>query len=347
MPRLFRSRAFPLVFLVVTLAVPFNVQTQGSSPCDAAGQPPGDRPAGAFDLELAKRYEKMSRWKEAEQEYIQAARVGAPCIAKEALAAVERLKFNRASDDQVFDLDLARKYEAMHEWKDAEQHYAAAGKDAPLNVREESLDGAARMRGKPSVWLQELVDTLDRYVGYLARFLVLLIIIQMISLIRKNRTAVQFMPFESTTDGGAKLILFWISSARDGLPNLLAPVRRMSRSNVVDALPLIILPGIDNLPDPAQNLTFGPATLPLANLIPLVNVPIVRVYGRWVIGQTTGTAQAQIKVRKGRFSSQFNEEDSGYSNVDSAASPAQDRQLALFGYDVLVKAIYARDYATQ
>jgi hypothetical protein len=88
-----------------------------------------NEPAGCFDLRLARKYEEWGRWKEAEQEYIQAGRIGAPCVRKEALEAIQQLKKHRPRDESNFELDLGETYSKEGAWKESEQHYSAAGRD--------------------------------------------------------------------------------------------------------------------------------------------------------------------------------------------------------------------------
>jgi hypothetical protein len=71
---------------------------------------------------LQNSYESHGRWKDAEQEYLQAGRIGAPCVKKEALAAIERLRIHRPPDEDNFEFELGQLYEGDHDWKDAEQH---------------------------------------------------------------------------------------------------------------------------------------------------------------------------------------------------------------------------------
>jgi hypothetical protein len=103
-------------------------------------------PAGCFDLRLARKYQEWERWKEAEQEYIQAGRIGAPCVRKEALDAIERLKLLRAKDAESSELDLADKYLSEGAWKEAEQHYAAAWKDSTGDQRNKAWEGIVAAR---------------------------------------------------------------------------------------------------------------------------------------------------------------------------------------------------------
>jgi hypothetical protein len=298
-------------------------------------------PAGRFDLEAARAYERLSRWKEAEQEYLQAGRLGPPWIEQEAFAAIERLSIHRSADFENFDFELGKLYEDNKEWKEAEQHYAAAAKEAPRPVRQRILLDVERVRGH--LWLQEFAEDFTRWLGYLAIVVGLMFAIILIWRVKKTRQGIQIMPFEGSSDDASKRIVFSLSSAREQLPNLLAPVVETMGPNVVDAVPLIILPGVENeFPDPAQDLEIGGVKLPLANWIQFINVPLVRVNGRWNVGQTTGMAQARIQRR--RCLATFRDSRSVRSLVDSAATDARDRQLALFGYDVLVKAIYSRRY---
>jgi len=96
-------------------------------------------PPGCFDLRLARKYEDWQQWKDAEQEYIQAGRIGARCVRIEALAAIERLKARRPKDAN-FELDLGDMYFGNGWWKEAERHYVAAGKDATEAQRKEVLE---------------------------------------------------------------------------------------------------------------------------------------------------------------------------------------------------------------
>ena len=298
-------------------------------------------PAGMFDLEIARRYEKQSRWKEAEQEYLQAGRVGAPCVKKEALAAIERLSAHRPSDEENFESELGRFYEDNHNWKEAEQHYGTAAKDAPKPVRDRAMQDVKRVREHR--WLEEGFEDFDRWLGYIARVLGGLFVLVVFWRIWKTRRGIRVMPFEASTDEANKLLVFSLSSAREELPSLLAPILATMPGNVVDFLPLIILPGVENeFPDPAEDLEVGEIKLPVANWIRLINRPGIRVLGRWNVGHAMGAVQARILRR--RFPVRYRESRLIRTSIDSTASPAQDRQLALFGYDVLVKAIFSRRY---
>jgi len=294
-----------------------------------------------FDLDLARQYEKQSRWKEAEQEYLQVGRIGAPCIKKEALAAIERLSVHRPSDEESLESELGKLYEDIEDWKDAEQHYSAAAKDAPKPIRDAALRNVARVH--EHLWLQEKVEDFDRWAGYSARALALVYLIVLLSRLRRMRRGIQVMPFEVSTDEANKRLIFALSSAREELPALLSPVLTTMAANVVDPLPLIMLPGVENeFPDPAEDLEVGEVKLPLANWIRFFNRGAIRVSGRWQVGQSTGTVQARILRRM--FPMTYNQSRLIFARVDSGASDAQDRQLRFFGYDVLVKAIFSRRY---
>jgi hypothetical protein len=278
-------------------------------------------PAGMFDLELAKRYEKQLRWKEAEQEYLQAGRIGSPSVKKEVLAAIERLSIHRPSDDESFESELGKFYEDEKDWKDAEQHYAAASKDAARPLRDRALRDVARVHAH--MYLQECVEDFDRWLGYLARLLGVLFLLVLVARIWKTRRGIQVAPFEVSTDEGAKRLVFALSAAREGLPGVLAPVLATTPGNVVDSLPLIILPGVENaFPDPAEDLEVGEVKLPLAAWIRIINLPAIRVSGRWQVGETMGASQARIQRRT--FPLKYADSRLAFASIDSQPSDLQD-----------------------
>jgi len=332
--------AFRILILFLSLCPCLYSQVAPS--CPAAGtSTEHSQPPGMFDLDVAKRYEKQSRWKEAEQEYLQAGRAGAPCVKREALSAFERISAHRRSDDEEFESELGKFYEDEHEWKEAEQHYAATAKDAPKSVRDRALENVARVHGH--LWLQEWVEDFDRWLGYLVRLLGGLFLLVILYRIWRTRQGIQVMPLEASSDDANKRLTFALSTAREELPGLLAPILATMQTNVVDTLPLILLPGVENeFPDPAEDLEVGEIKLPLANWIRFFNRPTIRVFGRWNVGTDAGIAQARIQRRWSLM--EYRESRFIRASIASAASPSQDRQLTLFGYDVLVKAIFSRRY---
>jgi hypothetical protein len=345
MRRDYRRHSLVLQLLVVLLLCPPVLDAQTHQE-DSRGSGPADvQPPGMFDLEAARRYESLSRWKEAEQEYLQAGKAGPPWIKQEALSAIERLNVHRSADYENLDFELGKMYEDNEEWKDAEQHYAAAAKDAPRPVRDRILLDLKRVRGHQR--LAEFVEDFSRWLGYFAKALATALAVCYFPIwlcrIWKTRQGIQVMPFEGSSDDASKRIVFSLSSAREQLPSLLAPVLDTMEPNVFDSVPLIILPGVDNaFPDLAEDLEISGIKLPLAKWMPFVACPVVRVYGRWNVGETTGIAQARIQYR--RNLAKYVDTQLVRSAVDSAATDLRDRQLALFAYDVLVKAIYLRRY---
>jgi hypothetical protein len=327
------------LFVVLWASSFLHAQTPPCSDLAARGVHP--QPAGMFDLEVARRYEKQSRWKEAEQQYLQAGRVGAPCLRKEALAAIERLSVHHTSDEENFESDLGKFYEDIQDWKDAEQHYAAGAMDAPKPIRDRALQNIAK--AQEHLWFEDRVHDLDRWLGYFARALALMYLLVLLWRVRKMRRGIQVVPFEVSNEEANKRLIFSLSSAREELPSLLSPVLTTMGANVVDPLPLIVLPGVENeFPDPAEDLEVGEVKLPLANWIRFFNRSAIRVSGRWQVGQTTGTIQGRILRRV--FPLTYSQSRLIFARIDATASDAQDRQLLFFGYDVLVKAIFSRRY---
>ncbi len=336
-----RTRRVLPLGLAVALFVAFPLlYAQSPSTSGAPKHQTRQQPAGMFDLQVARLYESLHRWKEAEQEYIQAGRIGAPCVKKEALAAIERLKVHRPSDEENFEFELGKFYEDDHAWKEAEQHYAAAAKDAPKPVRDLVLERLKNVREHR--WVEEWFEDFDRWVGYVARVLGAAFLLVILWRIVKVWRAIEVKPFEASSDEAVKRVVFALSSAREGLPGVMGPVLATMGLNVVDVMPLIILPGLENaFPDPAEDLEVGEIKVPLANWIRMIKRPAIRVFGRWNVGGVTGIAQAQILRRR-----YFGYRESSFSrfSVPSAAGDPQDRQLSLFAYDVLTRAVFSKLY---
>jgi hypothetical protein len=333
-------RALPLG-LAVALFVAFSI-VYAQTPSNSRAPKPRTRrqPAGMFDLQVARLYESLNRWNEAEQEYIQAGRIGAPCVKKEALAAIERLKIHRPSDEENFEFELGTFYEDDHAWKEAEQHYASAAKDAPKPVRDLVLARLKNVHEHQS--LAEWFEDFDRWLGYVARVLGAAFLLVILWRIVKVWGAIEVKPFEASSDEAVKRAAFALSSAREGLPQVIGPVLATMRTNVVDVMPMIILPGLENaFLDPAEDLEVGEIKVPLANWIRMIKRPAIRVFGRWNVGGVTGIAQARILRRR-----YFVYRESSFSRftVPSAAGDPQDRQLSLFAYDVLVRAVFSKLY---
>lgn len=328
---------FLLCFAPRTLAA-------SKSPCSTAlNLASNAQVQGLFDLNVAQQYEEESHWKEAEQEYLQAGRVGPPCVQIEAMDGIKRISAHRASGEESFEFELGKFYENAHDWKDAEQHYAAAATDGTQFQRDSALKNVARVHAH--LWLQDEVDSLDRRLGYVARALAIIYLVVLAFRLAKIRNGLRVMPFEVSNEEADKRINFALSAARDELPSLLSPVLTTMNANVVDTLPLIVLPGLENeFPDPAEDLEFGEIKLSLANWIRVVNRSAVRVSGRWQVGQKVGTAQARILRRA--FLMSYKQRFVVLRQVKSEGSDAQDRDLRFLGYDVLVKAIFARRYVS-
>ena len=287
-----------------------------------------------FDLKVARFYEQQERWKEAEQEYLQAGRIGAPCVKKEAIAAIQRLKNHRPSEAENFEFDLAELYKERGAWKEAEQHYAVAAKDAPKPVRDRALSGIKEARDHRR--FEIFVDDFDHWLGYAARFLGIAFVLVILRRLWKVWRAMEIVPFEAPSDSSGKQVNFWLAHALDEMPRTIGPVVFAGRDVLTK------LPGVEGLPDPAQDVEIGAVKLPLADWIRLFKRPRVRVFGRWDAGAPTGIARASMLLRRRLFG--YVERDYSLFPVPSGAGNSQDLQLKLFAYDVLVKSIYLRHY---
>lgn len=326
-PRIWSSFLVMEVCLVLAGGAGLIAQTPSKTPL-AQKQPP----AGMFDLQVAQSYEKQERWKEAEQEYLQAGRVGAPCVKKEALAALDRLKKHRPSDRENFDFELAKLYEDEHQWPEAEQHYAAAAKGETKVVRDAALDGVKRAGDHLRV--EHFVGEFDRWLGYAARLLALAFVVVLARRLYKVRKSMEIVPFEAENDNGAKQVNFVLASALEDMPNVVGP-KVFAGTEV-----LTKLPGVEGLPDPAQDVEIGGVKLPLTEWIKMIRLPKVRVLGCWDFGMRT--ARARVLRRTWPFS--YAEKRSSRFYVPSEPGDAQELQLRLFAYDVLIKSIFLKRY---
>ena len=324
-----RSQSIALTVLTAIIGGGSLLYAQSSVQGPPSAKP---QPNGMFDLEVARFYEQQDRWKEAEQEYLQAGRVGTREIKQEAITAIQRLKNHRPSEPENFEFELAELYKEKGAWKEAEQHYAAAAKDAPKPVRDRALSGIKEARDHR--WLEIFVDDVDQWLGYTARFLGIVFVLVILWRLWKVWRAMEIVPFEAPNDSTGKQVNFWLASALEEMPSAIGPIVFAGRDVLTK------LPGVEGLEDPAQDVEIGAVKLPLADWIKLIKLPRVRVFGRWDAGEPTGTARARILRRRHIFG--YAERESSLFSVPARPSDSQDLQLKLFAYDVLVKSIFLR-----
>lgn len=326
-------------FLGVTLLMPWIlVGQQLAVPPLTAAERAHLKIAGMFDIEVAQRYEKLHRWKEAEQEYLAAGHNGAVCVKKMALDGIRRIEPYRPADDAPgFEFDLAEFYASQGDWKNAEQHYAAAGKDALPTVKAAAIAAVRKVYEHQE--FQHQVEDFDRWAGYLARLLGLFLVPLILYGIVQVWSAIRCEPFLAPREEDSRRIGFSLADTREMLPDLMAPLMKATRANVIDILPLIILPGLDGkFGEPIEDLEVGEAKLPIGKWAAILRRPKVKIEGRWNVGGTMGSAHARIALRAGFF--WFRERRVCQAPVASAAGDLQELDLMLFSCDVLVKAVY-------
>lgn len=331
--------ARPIYPLALALLLFFGASTLQSTQVDDCSNIRWTKKAGSFDLQMGKCYEQQWRWKEAEQEYLQAGRVGTVDVKNEAFAGLQRIAIHHSSDVDSAESDLGKFYEDRDEWKEAEQHYTASAKDLNGERRTSVLTTAAKVHEK--LWLQEGFENLYRYIGYLVSFLVVVYLGIVINRVCRIRRSIQIMPVATSTDESRQRLIFALTTAREELPSLLAPVLTNTFEDVIDAMPVVILPGIeDQLPDATEDLEIGEVKLPIGPWVKLFSRPAVRVFSSWNVGFDAGSAKARIERR--RFMNGYREDTRIRTVVVPVASEIQENQITLFAYDVLVKAILLR-----
>jgi hypothetical protein len=104
---------------------------------------------GCFEIRLARTYMGRGLPEKAAQEYIQAGRVGKLGVANLALEELTKLAEPRPPRHDNFELDLARIYGKLGAWKEAEKHFAAAGKESSFEDKQTALAGVANVRNQP------------------------------------------------------------------------------------------------------------------------------------------------------------------------------------------------------
>jgi len=233
-------------------------------------------------------------------------------------------------------LAAAKLLEEQDDWKDAEQSYLDLLKSDPA-AAPEVADALNRIR--PRLFGKRWAEAFDRDAANAGRVLLVVSVLAIISItvraIVKARRSIQFLPFLASTDGGAKQIAFWLARSHAELtspsePFVFSPALTMS-------LPLLLLP--NQMPPLAPPLSEVPefeiAGFKLKPFTLVLALPRVRVSGGWMVGSTSGSAYAQIELRRGMGFESHSVID---RPIESAPGTGQDRDLRLFAYDVLMKA---------
>lgn len=287
-----------------------------------------------YEFALGDIYFDKGSWKEAEKHYVAGGREGTDARREAALAKIKAAhgKCKPPDPDCNFELNLGDHYLEESAWKEAEVHFAAAGKDVSDAERKLAVDGIAKARrgSLRGSWAGGWGETFDNFREVAARAASIPGVIAILGIVALGwypyylfRRIVQVAPYEVSMGSEAgRPLSFAFFKARDALRTVGRP-------------PAVFLPGIDaGVPD---TLEIADLRLPLRLVSRLVKKPRVRVTADWRVGKPTGEARALIKRRRRGFS--YRQVDIAHRNdIHSDAGNAQDRKLLRFAVDALTRA---------
>lgn len=282
-------------------------------------------------LATAQAYERLGDLAKAEEQFVAAAQSADSTLREVALQGLRRVRQRARHASDVAALVLAGEYEKQHRWEQARDEYANVMKTATGSTLAEAIAGMRRTHAHEPFWTTADVDALLLWLGKAAALLLVLFwAARALMFGRMSRRSVRVFPFLAGDDA-SKEMTFWVAYARASLRTTSwTPGLMLVRSGV---LPLIDLPGLpSDLPE-IEDLAFGELKIPLKNLLGALARPRVRVSGGWVAGAAGGRVYAEIEQRRWV----------GYSlhstvrRAIAAGAPAQ-RELELFGYDVIIRA---------
>jgi hypothetical protein len=285
-------------------------------------------------------YEGLGELEKAEEEYLKAGEDAAPAIQQEALDAVVRVRRTFEEKKRHDALLAARLLEMQERWKDAEQAYVELLKSDPA-VRNEVVQALKGLR--PRLTGKRWPERFDEVVGVIGRGLLVVTILLGVRIAvhetRKTRRSIQFVPFQASSDTGAKQMAFWVGRVRAELRSSAAPANLFP--TLAPGLPAgsssLAFIQMPDLPEEVKELPefeVGGVKLPLRWLTQPVSVPRVRVSCAWVVGSVAGDAFAEVERRHWN---NLRPHSTVARTVASSPGLAQDRDLRLFAYCVFIK----------
>lgn len=291
----------------------------------------------SFAMAAAQRYEDLSEWEKAEEQYLKAGNDPTPGAQQASLAAIVRVRQRLKQQKRDDALGAAKLLEDQQRWKEAEQSYLDLLK-SDLGAERQVAAGLARLQ--PRLWGKRWPEAFDVFAADLGRLLLVISILLALLLlviaartIFKVRRSVLFLPFQASSESSAKQVAFWLDRTRAELRSPAPPL--LLSPSLISGLPFICMPDLpEQFPEPAV-LEVGGVKLPLKQLTQIVGVPRVRVSGGWMVGSTTGDAYAEVERRRW---AEFESHAVVTRTIVSSPGGAQDRDLRLFAYDVLIKA---------
>jgi tetratricopeptide (TPR) repeat protein len=333
------------LFFIACL-LPFLCHSLGGQAPVEKKPPPNAAGESAFALDAAKKYEGLGEWEKAEEQYLKAGASAMPDLRQRSLDGAIRMREDLREQKKHAALVSAKLLEDQERWKDAEQAYLDILKSDPQAEREAT---AALHRIRPHIPGPRWSEAFDEYAATIGRvllvpafLLVLLALWFSVLAVSKTRRSIQLIPFTGSTDDSTKQIAFWMQRVRGELRSAALPLFSASGES-----PRSMPPNVESgfpftgeielqleTPEPPE-LEIGGIKLPLKQILQFVAVPRVRVSGCWFIGQATGNAYAEVE-RRGW--TKFEQHSIVRRAIVSTPGAAQDKDLRIFAYDVLMRA---------
>jgi hypothetical protein len=321
-----------LVPLIVTA-----VTTVSAS--QAANPAPSTPNAGneCFFFSLAREYERLGLWEKGEEYYLKAEACPDATIQSQLIPSIIRVRqYQYLLYPRNSALQLAREYEALGDWTQAEQQYGEAAKDPA--VTQEAVDGIRRV--KASLKLERWLDP-EWVLGLVAKGFAWVLGSATVWMV-VARCRMLWNSVSLKIDTGDKvadqLLASWFGHAR-------AMLRADSSVNGLDlahphfhsSLPYISLPGLQDATPEIGDVEMAGVKFSLSSLIGLVK-PRIQISPGWAPGKKKCHAYAEIEVRKWPL---FVTKRIVTKDIALSDDKPDSSELELLAYEALIYAVRA------
>jgi len=294
------------------------------------------QPFRSANLDLARTYEQLKKWSDAEKYFQEAAKEKEEAVWREALLGIQRVR--AAADAELQELSGAQYYKSADLSDKAEEQYVAALKSNSEAVRKSAQRALRELES--ALWFQRRFDSFLQLVKYLAALLgatsLLLLIIASVR-IRRSIELVRMAEVGEKTSGKVQ---FWLAYVRSRIRSLSAVPTAQISSLISAPILYSALPVFrDELPEPEGEIDVAGTKLPLGSLISLYVRPRTKVTGGLAVPISPADGSAFALVSRRRL---FKDGGGASEFVHRPIRAAhQDEDLEAFAYDVYVKAVEA------
>jgi hypothetical protein len=336
-----KTYIFILVLLCYVLSKPARPQTTPSPSSQPGLKEKSKRGRNAqtqvnrsANLDLARTYERLKKWPDAEKYYQEAAKESDPTVWREGLHGIERVQAAAVNDSQ--ELAGGQYYKTADVPDEAEDQYVAALKSNSEVVRKMAQQALIELES--ALWMQRKFDLVLQWVKYVTVVLGAISVVLLVIGSVRIRQSIEVAGFSEVGEKVQGKMPFWLSYVRSRIRFLTAiPASQISPLIASPPMLYLALPSFrDELPEPDKEVDIGGTKIPLASFIGLYVKPKVKIVGGWTApaGTANGTAFAAI-YRRSAFRG---DRPSGFvTRPIRVGTPDED--LEAFAYDVYVKAV--------